>query len=153
MKKFKNYSLAAISFAFLVSSLVFVGANSSNAAPAGSTRVANKVCGAHLLKGDYGFSYSGTADGFGSINGVGSETCDDNGNCVGQGTDTVNGTAFSATFTSVTTINPDCTGNVTTTYSDGQVFHAALVVVNGGEEYQFVGTDPGASYIGVQKRR
>ncbi len=153
MKSLKNYSLATISFAFLVSSLMFAGANSGNAAPAGSRTGANKGCGTHLVKGDYGFSYSGTADGFGSINGVGSETCNDDGNCFGEGTDTVNGAAFSSTFTSVTTINPDCTGTVTTTYADGSVFHAALVVVNGGDEYQFVGTDPGASYIGVQKRR
>ena len=153
MKRFKNYSLAAISLAFLLTALVFVGAKSSNAAPAGSSPVANKVCGAHLVKGDYGFSYSGTVEGVGSITGVGSETCDDNGNCVGEGTDTVNGSAFTATFSSVTTINPDCTGTVTTTYADGSVFHAALVVVNGGDEYHFVGTDPGASYIGVQKRR
>jgi hypothetical protein len=153
MNRIKNYSRAAITFAFLVGSLVFAGANSSHAAPAGSSPATNKGCGAHLVKGEYGFSYSGTADGFGSINGVGSETCDDNGNCVGEGTDTVNGSAFTTTFTSVTTINPDCTGTVTTTYADGQVFHAALVVVNGGDEYHFVGTDPGASYIGVQKRR
>ena len=153
MKSFKNYSLAAIGFLVLASSVVFVGANSSNAAPARSSSVANKVCGTHLVKGDYGFSYSGTADGLGSINGVGSETCDDDGNCFGQGTDTVNGSAFSSTFTSVTTINPDCTGTVTTTYADGSVYHAALVVVDGGDEYHFVGTDPGASYIGVQKRR
>jgi hypothetical protein len=153
MKNLKNYSLAAISFAFLVISLVFAGVNSSSAALAGPSRAASKGCGAHLLKGDYGFSYSGTADGFGSINGVGSESCDDDGNCVGEGTDTVNGSAFTSTFSSVTTINPDCTGTVTTTYADGSVFHAALVVVNGGDEYQFVGTDPGAAYIGVQKRR
>jgi hypothetical protein len=153
MNRFKNYSRAAISFAFLVGSLVFAGASSSNAAPAGSSSVANKGCGAHLLKGDYGFSFSGTADGFGSINGVGSETCDDNGTCVGELTETLNGSATTTTFISVTTVNPDCTGTVTTTYPDGQVFHAALVVVNGGDEYHFVGTDPGASYIGVQKRR
>lgn len=153
MKSLKNYSLAAISFLVLGGSVVFVGANSSNAAPARSSAAENKGCGTQLVKGEWGFSYSGTADGFGNINGVGSETCDEDGNCVGQGTDTVNGSAFNASFSSVTTINPDCTGTVTTTYADGSVFRAALVVVDGGNEYHFVGTDPGASYIGVQKRR
>ena len=153
MKRFRNYSLAAISFAFLVSSLVFAGANSSNAAPAGSSPAANKVCDNSLLKGEHGFSYYGTIVGGGGITGIGVETCDANGNCVGFGTNTVDGVASSTTFTGVYTINPDCTGTVTTTYPDGSVFHSAVVIVNGGDEFYFIGTDPGASYLGFEKRR
>src|SRR5262249_20205437 len=146
------YSLTAISFVFLVCSVVFAGANRSNTAPAGSRPAENKVCSNSVLRGDHSFSYTGTIAGGGSITGIGVETCDDNGNGVGSGTNTVDGVASSTTFTGVYMINSDCMGSVTTTYADGSVFHSAVVIIS-SDEFHFIGTDPGASYLGIEKRR
>src|SRR5215813_1314468 len=154
MKTLKNYLFAVIGFTFLVSSFALAGANHSNATQANSNSTAHRVCDNSIVKGQHGFSYTGTiAGGGGSITGIGAETCDDNGNCVGFGTNTVDGVASSTTFTGVYTINPDCTSSVTTTYPDGSVFHSAVVILNGGDEFHFIGTDPGASYLGIEKRR
>ena len=153
MKAFNSNSLAVIGVAIAISLLAFAGTTSTNAAPVGSSPAANKVCGNGTFNGEYGFSYSGTIDGLGSITGIGSETCDGNGNCVGTGTASINGAASSSAFTSVYTINPDCTGIATTTFPDGLVLHSAIVLLNDGDEIHFIGTDPGSSYIGVEKRR
>ena len=103
--------------------------------------------------GTWGFSDTGTIDGLGAIVGVGIETCDATGHCTGTETDTADVGTQTVTWTTVETINPDCTGTSTITYADGSQVHSAFVIVNGGNELDFIGTDPGATISGVQKRR
>ena len=122
----------------------------------GGGRVAtttSKVCDNGTLKGDYGFSFSGTINGLGSIYAIGAETCDGNGGCAGTATISINGTTYTDTFTSVETIYPNCTGVATVTYGSGVVAHSATVLVSDGNEVHFMATDPGAMANGVSKRR
>jgi hypothetical protein len=114
---------------------------------------ANKTCDGGTLKGDYGFSFSGTITGLGSIYAIGAETCDGNGGCAGTATLSINGTTYTDTFTSVETISPNCTGVATVTYASGVVAHSATVLVSNGDEVHFMSTDPGAMANGVSKRR
>lgn len=154
MKARKNDSLATIGFAFVLGSFAIMGATSVEAAPGGPKPPPAAGCDDSIVKGDHGFSYTGSiAGGGGGITGIGSETCDETGHCNGFGTNTVDGQASSSTFTGVYTINPDCTGVIETTYADGSVYHSAVVVIDAGNEFHFVGTDPGSSYLGIEKRR
>jgi hypothetical protein len=111
------------------------------------------ACDQGSEQGTWGFSLTGSIDSVGPIVGVGAETCDGTGHCTGSETDTIAGATVTHTFTTVETINPDCTGVSTITNPDGSSVHSAFVIVNGGAELDFIGTDPGASISGVQKRR
>ena len=103
--------------------------------------------------GTWGFSLTGTIDSVGPIVGVGIETCDATGHCAGSETDTVAGGARTVTWTTVETINPDCTGVSTLTLADNSQAHTAFVVVNDGAEFDFIGTDPFETVSGILKRR
>ncbi len=127
---------------------------SASAQPA-SGPAGGKVCDNRILRGDYGFSFSGEyVGGGGRYVGVGSESCDDTGHCHGVTTINIDGVTSTAPFTSVYTINPDCTGvEVAEYYELGLVIHEAVTIVDGGREVHFMGTDPGATDLGVMKRR
>lgn len=112
------------------------------------------ACDNRLLRGDYGFSFSGSFSGGATFTGVGSESCDDEGQCTGVTTINIDGTISTAPFTSVYMINADCTGVETANYyTIGLVVSESVVLVDGGREVHFMGTDPGGTSIGVMKRR
>jgi len=141
-------ALAAIgSFVILASSAL---AETSAANEPGSAT----ACDTRLLRGDYGFSFSGSFSHGATFTGVGSESCNDQGQCTGVTTINIGGTTSIAPFTSVYTINADCTGVETANYYDlGLVVSESVVLVDGGKEVHFIGTDPGGTSIGVMKRR
>jgi len=112
------------------------------------------ACDARLLRGDYGFSFSGSFSYGASFTGVGSESCDDQGHCTGVTTINIDGATSTAPFTSVYTINADCTGVETTNYYElGLIVLEAVTIVDHGNEVHFMGTDAGGLSIGVMKRR
>jgi hypothetical protein len=123
-------------------------ARPAHAEPAGA-----RTCSIASERGTWGYSFSGTIDGFGPIVGVGVETCDGAGRCTGTDTSVVGGVSVSQSFTTVETINPDCSGGSEITYADGTVVHSKFVIVENENELHFIGADPGASIHGVQKRR
>lgn len=110
-------------------------------------------CDEKLLKGNYGYSYDVTIEGLGDFNGIGAQTCDKYGNCAGTDTVMIFGQATTLPFTSVYTVNPDCTGSGVLTYSNGAVVNTVFVLVDGGDEIHFVGADFDGKSAGVAKRR
>jgi hypothetical protein len=112
------------------------------------------ACDTRLLRGDYGFSFSGSFSYGATFTGVGSESCDDQGQCTGVTTINIDGATSTAPFTSVYTINADCTGVETANYYTlGLIVSEAVTIVDNGKEVHFMGTDPGGLSIGVMKRR
>lgn len=112
------------------------------------------VCDNRILRGNYGFSFSGSFTGGVPFTGVGSESCDDDGHCTGVTTLNIDGQSSTAPFTADYTINPDCTGVETASYyTIGLVIQEAVTIVDGGKEVHFIGTDPDGTSIGVMKRR
>ena len=98
--------------------------------------------------GTYGVSGGGTV-GVGTANPVqdseaGLLTADGNGNVSGSVTFSANGTVLAATYTGTYTVNSDCTASASISDSLGEHLHETGVVLNGGSEIRFIGTDPGA---------
>ena len=105
-------------------------------------------CGLYSVVGTYGVSGGGTV-GVGTANPVqdtevGLLTADGNGNVSGSVTFSANGTLLAASYTGTYTVNSDCTANAAINDSLGEHLHETGVVLNGGAEIRFIGTDPGA---------
>ena len=105
-------------------------------------------CGLSSVVGTYGVSGEGTV-GVGTTHPVqdtevGLLTADGNGNVAGSVTFSANGTLLAATYTGTYTVNSDCTANASITDSLGEHLHETGVVLKGGAEIRFIGTDPGA---------
>lgn len=111
----------------------------------------NGQCNLHSLKGNWGVHFHGTLFGLGDLVGVGAETCDAYGNCTGHVTFNLEGAVSEDTFTSEDVIQPDCTGTGMVHYTSGIEATVAFVLVD--DEIHFVGTDPGALFVGTQMRR
>ena len=75
---------------------------------------------------------------------VGLLTADGIGNVYGSVTFSANGTLLAATYTGTYTVNPDCTASASINDSLGEHLHETGVVLKGGSEIRFIGTDPGA---------
>ena len=93
------------------------------------------------LKGSFGFSLDGDWIG-GTDPGpratVGLFTADGKGNLSGYGTKSKNGTiSQDLTFTGTYTVNPDCTGSMTMTDSDGELKNNDFVIVD--KHYELFG--------------
>jgi hypothetical protein len=117
-------------------------------------QLGGKTCDSRILRGNYGFSFSGSFTGGEPYTGVGSESCDDKGHCTGVTTINVDGTTSTAPFTAEYTIYPDCTGIERANYYElGLVINETVTIVDGGREVHFMGTDPGGTVLGVMKRR
>jgi len=105
-------------------------------------------CGLYSVVGTYGVSGGGTV-GVGTANSVqdsevGLLTADGNGNVSGSVTFSANGTLLTATCTGTYTVNSDCTASASISDSLGEQLHETGVVLHGGSEIRFIGTDPGA---------
>jgi hypothetical protein len=149
-------SHASIKLSLAFAAAVALGVAAGNAGrlvPSAQAEPGARPCSIASERGNWGYSYSGTIDGVGPIVGVGTETCDGAGHCTGTDTAVVFGQTVTHTFTTVETINPDCSGGSEITYDDGTVVHSKFVIVAGETELHFTGADPGASLSGVQKRR
>ncbi len=75
---------------------------------------------------------------------VGLLTADGNGNVSGSVTFSANGTLLAATYIGTYTVNSDCTATASINDSLGEHLHETGVLLKGGDEIRFIGTDPGA---------
>jgi hypothetical protein len=63
------------------------------------------------------------------------------------------GLQFQLTFTGTYAVNaPNCTGKIVVTFADGGTPTLDFVIVKGGEEIEFLQTNPGAVSQGVMKK-
>ena len=135
--------------ALLFFALACFGVSTFNQRPViGIVHAEGQSCGLNSVVGTYGVSGGGTV-AVGTTHPVqdtevGLLTADGNGNVVGSVTFSANGTLLAATYTGMYTVNSDCTANASITDSLGEHLHETGVVLKGGAEIRFIGTDPGA---------
>lgn len=114
-------------------------------------------CNLHSLSGSYGANITGTF--FLSptmpvpLASVGIETFDGAGNSAGSGTTSFNGMVSSGTDSGVYTVERNCTGTLTVTFSNGFVITNNFVLVDGGKELFIIQTTTGTVISGVMKRQ
>ncbi len=112
-----------------------------------------KRCTLASLRGCYGYSYTGTVDGFGSIAAVGPINFDGAGNASATYSVNLGGRNFQGSFTGTYSVNADCTGSITLNLPVlGVSSNGRFVIVDNGKEAPFMGTDPGVTVVGVAKR-
>jgi hypothetical protein len=114
----------------------------------GAAHADGRGCSLRSVVGTYGVSGGGTV-GVGTANPVqdtevGLLTADGNGNVSGSVTFSANGTLLAATYTGTYTVNSDCTATASINDSLGEHLHETGVLLKGGDEIRFIGTDPGA---------
>jgi len=131
----------------LVSGLV----STAQADPGGPNK--GGACHTSMMQGKWGYSYSGDFPGVGTFAGLGVETCNANGVCIGTDTISIVGDTITLGFTGNFSVNPDCTGSGQFHYTDGTVANSLFVLVDDGDELRFVAADPGSTLGGTAKRR
>ena len=114
----------------------------------GAAHAGDRGCSLRSVVGTYGVSGGGTV-GVGTASPVqdtevGLLTADGNGNVSGSVTFSANGTLLAATYTGTYTVNSDCTATASINDSLGEHLHETGVLLKGGGEIRFMGTDPGA---------
>jgi hypothetical protein len=109
-------------------------------------------CDLSSIKGDYGFTDSGTMLGE-SFADVGRETSDGKGNLRGSATQNVAGAVQTVTFTGRYRVNSDCTGTATLTSVSGRTATRAFVIVDNCVEVDYLFTDAGIVGSGVAKKQ
>lgn len=110
-------------------------------------------CTLASLKGCYGYSYTGTVLGFGSIAAVGPINFDGEGNTSATYSVNLGGTNVQGSFTGTYTVNEDCTGTIKINLPLlGISSNGRFVIVEEGKEAPFMGTDPGVTVTGVAKK-
>lgn len=112
-----------------------------------------RKCTLSSLKGCYGYSYTGGVQGFGSIAAVGPINFDGEGNTSATYSVNLGGANFQGSFTGTYTVNEDCTGTITINLPLlGISSNGRFVVVDGGKEAPFMGTDTGVTVTGIAKK-
>jgi len=113
-----------------------------------------KTCDASHLNGGYGFRFDGTIVGEpgGLFSAVGLQRFDGNGRISGTETISFLGLVMQMAFTGTYSVNSDCTGTMTATFSNGFVGRQNFVIVDGGKEIIGITVDPGAVLTGVFKK-
>jgi hypothetical protein len=114
---------------------------------------ANHGCSLRSVDGPYGYLVAGTNVGSGPIAAVGQVIADGRGALTASDTVSVNGVVIRRIITGTYAVNPGCTGSAIFTDNFGQSTHLDFVLVDGGKEFQFIQTDPGAVTTGVSKRQ
>jgi hypothetical protein len=113
-----------------------------------------KKCSLASIKGSYGYSYTGTVEGFGGIAAVGPIDFDGTGNTSATYSVNLGGVSFQGSFTGTYTVADDCTGTI---IIDLPLLHLSsngrFVVVENGREAFFMGVDPGVTVTGVAKKQ
>ena len=105
------------------------------------------------LKGDHGYSYSGTVIGVGPIATTGLISLDGVGNLAATYVVSLNGMILHGSFTGIYSVNPDGTGLVRLDLPrSGNSVNGSLVIVNNGDETFFTCTDPGIAITGFTKK-
>jgi hypothetical protein len=105
-------------------------------------------CTLKSVDGSYGFIVTGTNLPLGLVSSVGIVTSDGRGNLTGADTVSAAGTILRRTITGTYTVATNCTGAVTFTDNFGQTVNLDFVLADGGDELQFIQTDPGTVITG-----
>jgi hypothetical protein len=113
------------------------------------------ACEQRTVAGTYGFQGQGTL-GLGSPQAIpaaetGVATADGAGNLTGNVTFSLGGQILSTPFTGTYQVNPDCTISETISFGT-QTRHQQGVVVDRGQQIDFIDTDPGTVLTRVAKR-
>ena len=109
-------------------------------------------CDNGSISGSYGYTVNGTNLGVGLVAAVGRVTSDGRGNLSATDTLSAAGTILHRTITGSYAVNPDCTGSGQFTDNFGLTVHLDFVVNDGGDEFQFIQTDPGTIFTGLAKK-
>ena len=129
-----------------------------------TANAADKGCTNATLKGTFSHIGSGVITAppaaAGPIAGLGTQTFDGKGGVTGNAVASLNGNIISGTFTGTYTVNPDCTGTITSQLSIGETTHIYFVLLwtTGStgttlSEFHFIGTDPGIVDTGIARRQ
>lgn len=132
----------------LTTSAVFALAVTLASGSSSSAARAAEGCGLQSLHGGYGFAYQGqvNAPNFSEavdIGGTGRAVFNGHGGLSGKEWATTNGLFEDLTFTGSYTVKPDCTGTMTIVNSNGRTDHGNIALVEGGQEVNYIDTDPG----------
>jgi hypothetical protein len=116
----------------------------------------NRECTTGSLSGKYGVTIHGTilpplTPAPVPAASVGSFEVDTAGNVTGADTLSLGGQIIPRTYTGAVSVSGNCTFTARIT-APGQVINLSGVIVDGGNEIQFIQTDPGTIFTGVAKR-
>src|SRR5215472_9686059 len=120
---------------------------------------AQSGCSVGTLRGAYiyaqdGFTISGdTASQRTPFAQAGREMFNGDGTMSGVATENLNGEVGRVTYTGTYTVEPDCTGAVTFTDTNGVVSHYDIAIEDGGAEFGFVQTDANIVTAAFERRR
>jgi hypothetical protein len=118
----------------------------------------NNGCSNTTLKGAFvdnasGFSTSPPAMA-GPLGGVLTETFDGKGAMTGSGVLSLNGNIVAVTSKATYSVNPDCTGTYTAETSPlGITAHYFFVILENGNAFKWICTDPGVVLSGVARKQ
>jgi hypothetical protein len=109
--------------------------------------------GLQSLHGRHGFTYSGSTQTLGPVASSGRIDFDGLGHVAAVYTTSVNGTAFTGTFTGTYTVQSDGTGSIVVDLPLlGLQSRGDFVIVDHGEGTFFTSTEPGYSVTGSTRR-
>jgi hypothetical protein len=135
--------------------LLILSVSSGQAQGKQEERIAGR-CTQHSVRGDYGFSFEGTASSFGSIAAAGRLVSDGNGNLSGSYSESLGGMIIQGNFVGTYAVNSHCIVSATLTGAIAPSTWSANVkgvLVNNGEEILLVGLDPGTVITGGAKKQ
>jgi hypothetical protein len=117
----------------------------------------DKGCSTASLKGTFADSASGFSTAppamAGPLGGVLAETFDGYGAMAATGMLSLNGTPVPVTSKGTYTVNPDCTGTYAVQVSPlGITAHYFFVILDSGDEFKWICTDPGTVLTGVARK-
>ncbi len=114
-------------------------------------------CNLRSITGNYGLNITGafvlspTATAL--LVSVGQYSFDGAGSFSGSGTTSMNGDVGFGTSSGTYTVENNCTGTLTVTFSNGFVITNNIVIVDEGKEIYIIQTTPGTVISGVAKRQ
>lgn len=107
-------------------------------------------CTERNVKGRFGYSFTGSANGVGPVVAVGIIRINGDGTLSATDTQSINGQIIQGRkFTGTYTVNPNCTGSAV--FSTGGT--GDFVVVDDRQEFLFVFTNPGIVVSGLGKKQ
>ena len=117
---------------------------------------AREGCSDHSLRGAYGFASDGqvfdaTGKEFAEVAAAGRVVFDGRGGLTGREIESFNGGISRIPFSGSYSVQPDCTG--TAIIHNGQTAHLKLMLIEHGQEANFIDQDPGVVAVGQISRQ
>ena len=121
-------------------------------------------CTNAILRGGYGAGTTGLINSSSNPNDITLPTFvpfaeavhfrfDGAGKLSGTSTADFGGSSFPVVFAGTYSVKSNCTGNLTVNAGANGIIHRDLVIVDGGNEVEFVDTDPGLVIAGSMKKQ